>query len=80
MKYVRWLAMSVIVDASGLLAHDGASSPPTRHPNGSAHVGQPVPTYNAVLLRVSPHVVSVRVPPSVALSPNDSMYTRRLPV
>ena len=56
-----------------------ASSFPTKQPKGIAHVGQPVPTYNSVLLRVTPHVVMARVPPNATFPPNDSEYTSRAP-
>jgi hypothetical protein len=72
------------VDDSGLPPHCAEVPPPTsslpaRQPNGTSHVGQPVPTYSTVLSVVTPHVVSVKVPPSSAVSPNDSWYTSREP-
>jgi len=72
MKYVRCVAVMETVDASALLPQASASSFPTRQPNGSAHVGQPVPTYSTVLLAVCPHVLIVSVPPSDVASPSDS--------
>ena len=56
-----------------------ASSLPARQLKGSAHDGQPVPTYSTVLLAVWPHVVSVSVPPSGASSPRLSAYSSRAP-
>lgn len=52
---------------------------PTRHPNGSDHVGQPVPAYRTVLLAVKPQVVMVSVPPRVTVSPRNREKTMRDP-
>ena len=79
MKYVRWVTVMETVDASALLPQAPASSVPARQPNGSAHVGQPVPTYSTVLLAVTPHVLIVRVPPRGVVSLSDSEYTSRAP-
>ena len=75
------VAVTLTVDASGLPPHAGAAalSLPATHPNGSAHVGQPVPTYSTVLLALWPHVVTVSVPPSGAVAPSDSEYSSREP-
>ena len=78
-KYVRWVMVSASVEARRLEPHAAASSLPARHPNGSAHDGQPVPAYSTVLLAVSPHVDSRRVPPSGVLSLSLSAYTSREP-
>ena len=43
MKYVRCVAVSVMVDARRLLLHDEVSSLPIKQLNGIAQVGQPVP-------------------------------------
>ena len=69
------------VDASSLLPHvgDAAWSLPATHANGSAHVGQPVPTYSTVLLALWPHVVMVSVPPSGVDVPSSSAYSSREP-
>ena len=67
------------MDARGLGAQLGAFSLPATHANGSAHVGQPVPTYSTVLLAVWPHVVSVSVPPSGVSLPRSSAYSNREP-
>ena len=74
-------AVMATVDARALAPHDGAAalSLPARHPNGSAHDGQPVPTYSTVLLAVWPHVVSVSVPPSGVVEPRSSAYSSREP-
>ena len=48
-------------------------------PNGSAHVGQPVPTYSTVLLAVAPQVVTVSVPPTGMVAPRKMAYTSREP-
>ena len=91
MKYVRWLTVSASADASALLPHGAAapaapaaagtpaSSLPTRHPNGCAHDGQPVPTYSTVLSAVCPHVVTVSVPPSGVVSLSVHTYSSREP-
>ena len=76
---MRCVAISVTVDARALPGHAAASSLPTRQPNGSAHAGQPVPTYSTVLLRVTPQVVRVSVPPSGTVAPNVNEYTSRAP-
>jgi hypothetical protein len=82
---VRWLAPgSTTRDASGLDGQppdpvDAALSLPARHPNGSAHLGQPVPTYSTVSLAVWPHVVTVSVPPGGVYRPRNSEKTSRLP-
>ena len=52
---------------------------PALHANGSAHVGQPVPTYSTVSSAVWPHVVSVSVPPSGVVAPRSSAYSSREP-
>ena len=69
------------LDAVGFDGHaPGApSSLPAKQPNGSLQLGQPVPTYSTVLLRVWPHVVTVSVPPSAASSPRCSANTTREP-
>jgi len=76
---MRWVAVSVTLDAKALPGHNAASSFPTKQPKGIAHVGHPVPTYSTVLFRVTPHVVMVSVPPKVASPPSDSEYTSRAP-
>ena len=74
------LAFSVETPAhAGAVGSSRASSEPTRQLKGDDHVGQPVPTYSTVLLRVCPHVVSVSVPPTGVLAPSDNLYTRRAP-
>ena len=78
-KYVRCVTASVIVDASALPPHAAASSLPTRHPNGCAQPGQPVPTYSTVSSAVAPHVVTVSVPPSGVDALIDHAYTSREP-
>ena len=78
-------AVSTAVDAPALGAQSGApgssraSSLPTRQLKGSAHVGQPVPTYSTVLLAVSPHVLMVSVPPSCTPAPSDRNSSARGP-
>jgi len=69
------------VDANGLTAQAGSAalSFPRLHANGSAHDGQPVPTYSTVLLTLWPHVVMVSVPPSGTVAPSDRKYTSRGP-
>ncbi len=78
MKYERWLATIVSADARPLELH-AASLLPARHPNGSAQLGQPVPTYSTVSLVVSPHVDSRSEPPSGTLALSVSAYTSRDP-
>ena len=75
------VATTDTVDASALPPQPGAAtlSLPARQLKGSAHVGQPVPTYSTVLLALWPHVVSVSVPPSGVVSPRCSAYSRRDP-
>jgi hypothetical protein len=85
-KYTRDAACaSVTVDADGLGAHAGplpaspALSLPARHCAGTAHVGQPRPTYSTVSSPVAPHVVTVRLPPSTVAGPRFRKYTSRGP-
>ena len=80
---------TVSEDASGFDAHTAVATTPTppspalslpaRHPNGCAHVGQPVPTYSTVLLALWPHVVTVSTPPSGVVAPRSSAYSSRAP-
>ena len=75
------MAVTATVDASTLPPHvgDAAWSLPATHPNGTAHDGQPVPTYSTVLLALWPHVVMVIVPPSGVEVPSSSANSSREP-
>ena len=75
------VATTDTVDASALPPQPGAAalSLPARQLKGSAHVGQPVPTYSTVLLALWPHVVTVSTPPSGVVAPRSSAYSSRAP-